>query len=140
MAEKIGEQLGDWLLAETWHLIEVADEFAAQDPKVTGMDADCLAGVVGGKVAQERSEAFDDLAAGRDVLIGSAPASWPFVEIWVMEQQVRWRRRGRMFYGGSLRLRQSGYHGSHNNTKPLPPLSGVRLREGLIQRHWPKHH
>lgn len=117
----------DGRFAKARCLMEIADDLAAQNPKVVGVFANGLAGISLGQVTQERPETVDNALAGQDVVIGSAPASRPVVQIGIESGQPPFRCQAWMVYGGSFRLGESLCHGSDHNSKPLLSINWIRL-------------
>ena len=112
--------------------MQVADDFASQDPEIVDVFADCLSGERKlDQMLEERSEALDNFLAGRDVLRESHPALWPFVEVFAAVQPIQRAgalRPGRgLRYGTGLRFPGTHRHGTDHNSKPVSSFSGIRV-------------
>ena len=88
---KLKDQSWDRNFAKSGVLVEIANEFAAEDPKIGCVPSD------GGarearldQVSKEGPEDLDDVVARYNVLFKAAPTTRPVVKVGAVCQQIRW--------------------------------------------------
>ena len=80
------------------------------------------------------------LLARRQIFFQPHPRAGPAVQIpAVMFQVVAWRSGGAVYFGSSRRRHFPLHAAAHHDSKPLPPLSGIRLSAGPLQFRSQEH-
>jgi hypothetical protein len=124
--------LFDRPLSQGLIVVEIANELPAECPYIVDVFLNRLPRQVRGcQVFKERAEAGHQLLAWWQVFFQPHPRAWPTVQIAaVMFKVPTWRGSG-TGYLGSFRLHYLPFHAAtHHDSKPLSPLSGIRLPAG----------
>ena len=128
--DNIEKEFGNGDPSKRRSVVETADDFCTENPKVVGMFRDDATGKPElDQMIEEGPEARQELLTGSDVFGKAHPSVWPLVEILatveIIQRENGLRPVWGVRYGRSFLLPLLDNHGIDYDSKPVLPVFGI---------------